>query len=65
MEDEVFTPVHPNPSALKVVVCTCAAAAMLHEDFTKSYFGVFTHILIDEAGQVLTVTFFLNFKQGD
>lgn len=64
MIDGVFVNEHPNPSSLKVIVCTCAAAAMLHEDPVKSYVSFVTHVFIDEAGQVLTLTRFIQFKNA-
>ncbi|CAK9869733.1 unnamed protein product [Sphagnum jensenii] len=51
--NEVFNEAHPHLSILRVVVCTCAAAAFLHEEPLKSQLPSFSHILIDEAGQAL------------
>ena len=51
----MFNDLHSDPSGVKVIICTCAAAAVLHEDPLKSLHGSFTHILIDEAGQVLNL----------
>ena len=62
MADGVFTNMHPNFSTLRVIVCTCAAAAMLHEDPTKSRVSFVTHIFIDEAGQVHILTRYNFFK---
>jgi superfamily I DNA and/or RNA helicase len=52
--NEVFNEAHPHLSILRVVVCTCAAAAFLHEEPLKSQLPSFSHIFIDEAGQVPT-----------
>ena len=62
MVNGVFSNVHPHPSPLKVIVCTCAASAMLHEDPTKSSIRSPTHIFIDEAGQVLPLSLFDYFE---
>eukprot|EP00850_Spirogloea_muscicola_P011421 SM000071S21045 [mRNA] locus=s71:25992:32842:- [translate_table: standard] len=42
-----------NPEQFRIIICTCASAALLHSLLLCPSGASFSHILIDEAGQAL------------